>query len=82
MWIVSILYWLQLFLCPTIICGVVGSLLTKEISVVSLVIGAVLGIVAAEYVRRKIGLSTFFGGIYGSGEIIKKLDKKDQQDSL
>ena len=77
MWIVTILYWLQLFLCPTLIVGIVGSLITRDFSIVGFSIGGIIGIVAAEYVRGKIGLSTFFAGIYGSGEIIKKLDEKD-----
>jgi hypothetical protein len=77
MWIVTVLYWLQLFLCPTLIAGIVISVLTKDLSVAGFVIGGIFGIVAAEYVRRKIGLSTFFAGIYDTGEIIKKLDEKD-----
>ena len=83
MWIVSILYWIQLFLCPTLIIGLVVSLVTKEISIPGIGIGAVTGVIAAEYVRRRIGLSTFFAGIYGSGEIVRKLDetKKEKEAS-
>jgi hypothetical protein len=77
MWIVTIIYRLQLFLCPTLIVGIVVSVIVKDISVVGFGIGGIIGLVAAEYVRRKIGLPTFFAGIYGSVEIEKKLKKKD-----
>jgi hypothetical protein len=76
MWIVTILYWLQLFICPVLICGISGFFITKDLPVVALIIGVVIGVVAAEYVRRKIGLDTFFAGIYGSKQINDKLDEK------
>jgi len=39
-------------------------------------IGAIAGICLAEYIRRKIGLSTFFSRIYGSNEMDKKWKRK------
>jgi len=41
-----------------------------------LVIGGVIGIVLAEYIRRKIGLSTFFSRIYGPNEMDEKFRSK------
>lgn len=41
-----------------------------------LIIGAVTGIILAEYIRRKIGLDTFFARIYGPNEMDEKLKKK------
>jgi len=42
-----------------------------------LAIGGIIGIVLAEYIRRKIGLSTFFSRIYGPNEMDEKL-KRDK----
>ena len=73
--LVNFIYWLQAFLCPVILFGLIGFLITSDISVVALIIGAIAGIILAEYIRRKIGLSTFFGRIYGSNEIDEKRKK-------
>ncbi len=78
--IVAIIYWLQLFICPTIICGIAGFFITKSFSVTGVIVGAVLGIIAAEYVRRKIGLDTFFAGIYGSKPILDKMDENKKKE--
>ncbi|HMK26792.1 MAG TPA: hypothetical protein VK483_12250 [Chitinophagaceae bacterium] len=42
-----------------------------------LIIGGVAGIIVAEYIRRKIGLETFFARRYGPNEMDKKQKKKD-----
>ena len=42
-----------------------------------LVVGAVTGVILAEYIRRKIGLEIFFARIYGQNEMDEKLKKKD-----
>jgi len=42
-----------------------------------LVTGAVVGIIFAEYIRRKFGLATFFARIYGPNEMDEKIKKKD-----
>jgi len=46
-----------------------------QILLLSIWIGVIAGIIIAEYVRRKIGLETFFGRIYGSNEMDKKNKK-------
>lgn len=79
MWLVTIIYWFQAFLCPFIICGAAGFLITSDISVFALVLGAIAGTVFAEYIRRRIGLDVFFGRIDGPNEMdekIKKIKKK------
>ena len=76
MWLVTIIFWLQAFLCPFIICGVIGFFITSAISILALVIGAVAGIIVAEYIRRNICLDTFFGRIYGPNEMDDKFKKK------
>ncbi len=77
MWLVTIIFWLQAFLCPFIICVAIGFGITKDLSIVSIVIGGVAGIVFAEYIRRKFGLDVFFGRLYGPNEMDEKLKKKD-----
>ena len=64
MWIVTILYWLQVFLCPVLISSLTDLFITGRIHLIIVIISAIVGIVAAEYVRRKIGLDKFFGGLY------------------
>ena len=76
MWLAKIIYWLQAFLCPLVICTAIGFWIESDISIPSLIIGAVLGIILAEYIRRKIGLDVFFGRIYGPNEMDEKLKKK------
>jgi hypothetical protein len=77
MWLVNIIYWFQAFLYPFIICGIAGYFVTDDISVMALVIGAIAGVILAEFFRRKFGLATFFGRIYGPNEMDDKLKKKD-----
>lgn len=65
MWLVNIIYWLQAFISPAILFGLIGVATGNE-KVLYILSGAgvVAGIIAAEYIRRKIGLDTFFGRIY------------------
>ncbi len=77
MWLVTIISWLQDFLCPFIICVAIGLGITKVLSIISIVIGGIAGIVLAEYIRRKFGLDVFFGRLYGRNEMADKLTKKD-----
>lgn len=78
MWLVNIIFWLQAFLCPFLILVILGFFITKDISVVALVIGGVLGIILAEYIRRKIGLDVFFARIYGPNSMDEKFNKKKE----
>lgn len=76
MWLVTVVFWLQAFLFPMVVCSAIGFWIESDISIPSLVIGTVLGILFAEYIRRKIGLDVFFGRIYGPNEMDEKLKKK------
>ncbi len=76
MWLVNIVFWLQAFLSPVIVCGLIGFIITSGISVPSLIIGVVAGVITAEYIRRKIGLDSFFGRIYGPNKMDEKWKKK------
>jgi hypothetical protein len=78
MWLIRIIFWLQAFVAPVILCGITGLLIgSMKLFVPLLVIGGVVGIIVAEYIRRKIGLEIFFARIYGPNEMDEKLKKKD-----
>lgn len=74
MWFVNIFFWLQAFIGPVILSGliVLWTGPSEKMIIVLLATGALLGIILAEYIRRKIGLSVFFGRLYGPNEMDKK----------
>ncbi len=77
MWLVTIIFWLQAFVAPVILLGLIGFVIgDNSILSILLIIGAVTGIILAEYIRRKIGLDTFFARIYGPNQMDEKLKKK------
>ncbi len=79
MWFVTIIFWLQAFIVPVILFGLIGFAIGNEnLLYVLLVIGAFGGIILAEYIRRRFGLDTFFGRIYGPNKMDEKLKKKKQ----
>ncbi len=78
MWFVRIMFWLQAFACPAIIFGIISFFVPPNLQIVILIIGGILGIVLAEYIRRKFGLETFFARIYGPNEMDEKLKKKKE----
>jgi hypothetical protein len=76
-WLVQIIFWLQAFVAPVIALGLTGLAVgSQRLFVPLLVIGGVIGVIVAEYIRRKIGLDTFFGRIYGPNEMDGKIKKK------
>jgi len=78
MWFIRIIFWLQAFVAPVILCGLTGLLIRSlKLWVPLLVVGGIAGIIIAEYIRRKIGLETFFARIYGPNEMDNKTKKKD-----
>jgi hypothetical protein len=78
MWIVTLLYWLQAFASPLLLSILLAIIINPRLLFVKLIIaiGAIAGICLAEYIRRKIGLSTFFSRIYGSNEMDEKWKRK------
>jgi len=77
MWLVTIIFWLQAFVAPVILLGLIGFVIgDNSILSILLIIGAVTGIILAEYIRRKIGLDTFFARIYGPNQMDEKFKKK------
>lgn len=83
MWLITIIYWLHVFTVPVILFGLTGLAVGDEkLLYVLLAAGAAAGVILAEYIRRKYGLDTFFGRIYGPNEMDDKLKKKDQDKIL
>ncbi|MBL7724852.1 MAG: hypothetical protein JNK27_11915 [Chitinophagaceae bacterium] len=73
MWFINLIYWFHVFLSPVLLLGLIGLWIGSEkMLFLLLAIGGVIGIVLAEYIRRKIGLSIFFSRIYGPNEMDEK----------
>jgi hypothetical protein len=78
MWFIRIIFWLQAFVAPIILFGLIGLWIgSLDAIIILLIAGAVTGIILAEYIRRKIGLEIFFARIYGPNEMDEKIKKKD-----
>ena len=76
-WLITILFWLQAFVAPVLLFGLIALFVygkTKNVAVVImfLVMGMIGGAVLAEFIRRHYGLEIFFAAIYGSGKLTKK----------
>lgn len=79
MWLVTLVFWLQAFAAPVILFGLIGFALGNETAFyVLLAAGILTGIMVAEYIRRKIGLDTFFARIYGPNKMDEKSKKTKQ----
>lgn len=77
-WLIRSIFWLQVFAAPVILCGLIAFLIRPEKLLIPLLaIGAVSGIVLAEYIRRKFGLENFFARIYGPNPFDKRQKQKD-----
>lgn len=77
MWFINLIYWFQAFLSPVLLLGLIGLWIGSEkILFLFLAIGGIIGIVLAEYIRRKIGLDAFFSRIYGSNKMDEKFRSK------
>ncbi|HMU48096.1 MAG TPA: hypothetical protein PKC72_17155 [Chitinophagaceae bacterium] len=79
MWIINAIFWLQAFIAPVILFGFIG-VATGSMNILKILIiaGAIIGVFVAEYIRRKIGLDTFFARIYGPNEMDNKKNKKKE----
>jgi hypothetical protein len=70
MWFVNIFFWLQAFVAPVILFTIIAFLTDAgKLFIPLLIIGALVGIVVAEYIRRKIGLDIFFARIYSPNQM-------------
>ena len=76
--LVSVIFWLQAFVTPVILLGLIWLITGSEkLFIPFMIAGGVIGIVVAEYIRQKIGLGVFFGRIYGSNQMDEKIKKND-----
>jgi len=68
-------------MAPLLVSGVFAFIVysnnekNKFIAIVILCVGVIAGILFAEYIRRKYGLSIFFSRIYGPNEMDEKKSK-------
>ena len=81
-WLIKILFWFQAFAGPVLAFGLLAFLVyskgeqNKGIAIALLVAGVIAGIILAEWIRRKYGLETFFGRIYGPNEMDQQEKEK------
>lgn len=81
MWFINILYWLQAFSAPVILMGFVSLAIGNEKWITPLLTaGVLIGIILAEFIRRRVGLDTFFSRIYGPNEMDEKWEKKEDNE--
>ena len=75
-------YWVLLVLCPFLIIGALGLFLGMQLDYrifyASLPIGFVLGVLFANYVKRKYGTSNFYGRLLRMPE----LDKSNSNEKI
>ena len=67
--IVQSFRWLQIFIAPVIIFGIIVLFTyenNKTIAIILLASGFIAGIGMAEFVRRKYGLGNFFSRLYSN----------------
>ncbi len=75
MFIINAIFWLWLFIVPTGVLGLGALWLYLKsgdnlpISIIIALIGFAIGVMLAEYVRKKYGLDIFFGRLHGSPDI-------------
>lgn len=82
MWLVTIIYWFQLFLAPVIILGLSGLFIgNNTLLYIFLIVGVIAGIVPAGYTRRMFGLDVFFGRIYGPNSMDEIFKNKEADGS-
>ncbi|MBM3415600.1 MAG: hypothetical protein FJY20_03960 [Bacteroidetes bacterium] len=80
MWIVTVVFRLQAFVAPVNLFGAIGFVIGHEtFFYLLLIVGVITGIIVAEYIRRKTGLDTFFGRIYGLNEMDEKFKRKNKK---
>jgi hypothetical protein len=75
---IEAIFWLLIFLSPVLFFALIALFYNKSnILFYSLLsIGIILGVLFAEWVRKKYGCSTFMGRLLGTPEIIDYEDRK------
>jgi len=65
----KVIYWLQIFVAPVIICGIIALFIYsnhKFLSISLLILGIAIGVFLAEFIGRKYGLDKFFARLYSN----------------
>lgn len=80
-WFINCIFWLQAFAAPVILAGLIGLITSSSGKgfIIILSAGAVLGILLAEYIRRKYGLDVFFARIYSSNKMDRQKNNTGTQ---
>lgn len=75
--------WISLFLCPFLLFGVIGWIVKNYYSegwgITLIVTGVVLGIILAEYIRRKTDLNDYNSQLSSSKDIDEWLKKEREK---
>ena len=83
----EVIYWIQIFISPfllSVIAGVIVYLNNPNnwwLSLLLVIIGAVLGTIFAERIRRKYGTTTYMGRIKGNAEFMNQDKSRDKEES-
>jgi len=82
-WLIKISFWLQAFAAPVVVFTLIAVVLYSKMGNLSIAIflcsvGFIGGIILAEFIRRKYGLETFFGKIYGSDKTDEKFEQRSK----
>jgi uncharacterized membrane protein YfcA len=84
--IMEVIYWIQIFLAPFLPLSIIGVIIYFNnvnyswLCIVLIIIGAVLGIILAERIRRKYGTTTYMGRIKGNSEFINEDKIKEKRE--
>jgi len=79
--LINVIYWLGLFITPAVILCFVALWLYSSnrtglfVSIALGVSGIILGIVIAEYVRRRYGLNNFWSGVSTNMDNVPRKEK-------
>ena len=76
--LVHSIFWLWVFIVPVLILGGAGAIIYLQsadnliYSIILAVAGMVIGFLLAERIRKKVGLTAFFGRLISMPEMTKK----------
>lgn len=79
--VIEIFYWILIALCPILIGGILGALVYAYVYTSTILFfvfqgfGVLLGIVLAEYIRRKYGCSTFYAKLMNTPDLYDDKEK-------
>ncbi len=82
----EVIYWFQIFLAPFIPLSIISIIIyfnnTNDgwLCILLMIIGAILGIILAERIRRKYGTTTYMGRIRGNSEFMEEDKTKDKKE--